>query len=50
MRLGQQKVFCGDCVEVLRDTVIPETDLVIADPPYWKVVGEKVGLSMENRS
>ena len=41
MHLGQQKVFCGDCVEVLRETSIPVADLIIADPPYWKVVGEK---------
>ena len=41
MRLGQQKVFCGDCVDVLRDSSIPVADLIIADPPYWKVVGEK---------
>lgn len=31
----------GDCLEVLKDVDEGSVDLVIADPPYWKVIGEK---------
>lgn len=41
LRLGKQSIYEGDCVKVLSDESIPSVDLVIADPPYWKVIGEK---------
>lgn len=31
----------GDCLEELKKLPSESVDLVIADPPYWKVVGEK---------
>lgn len=31
----------GDCIEKLHDIQTESIDLVIADPPYWKVIGEK---------
>lgn len=41
MKLGSQTIDCGDCIRLLTDCDYPQVDLVIADPPYWKVVGEK---------
>lgn len=34
-------VIKGDCVEELAKLTQKSVDLVIADPPYWKVIGEK---------
>lgn len=31
----------GDCLEELKKIPSSSVDLVIADPPYWKVIGEK---------
>ena len=33
--------ICGDCIEKMQDIKDGSVDLVVADPPYWKVVGEK---------
>lgn len=33
--------ICGDCIEKMQEIESGCVDLVIADPPYWKVVGEK---------
>lgn len=30
----------GDCIETMQDIDSGYADLIIADPPYWKVVGE----------
>ncbi len=35
------RIICGDCIEKLKDFDSNFFDLVIADPPYWKVIGEK---------
>jgi site-specific DNA-methyltransferase (adenine-specific) len=35
------KIIHGDCIEVLTKLNDESVDLIIADPPYWKVVGEK---------
>lgn len=35
------KIICGDCTEELKFFADNFFDLVIADPPYWKVAGEK---------
>jgi DNA modification methylase len=35
------KIIHGDCIEVLTKLKDESVDLIIADPPYWKVVGEK---------
>lgn len=35
------KIILGDCVEELEKIPTGTVDLVIADPPYWKVIGEK---------
>lgn len=40
-RLGRHTLYAGDCLKVLKCKEIPTMDLVIADPPYWKVIGEK---------
>ena len=34
-------VILGDCIEELKNIETGTVDLVVADPPYWKVVGEK---------
>ncbi len=34
-------ILLGNCVDVLKDYEENYFDLVIADPPYWKVVNEK---------
>ncbi len=39
--LGRHAVYTGDCISVMNSGLVPEVDLIIADPPYWKVVGEK---------
>lgn len=41
IELGRHSLYSGDCLKVLKSTDIPEMDLVVADPPYWKVIGEK---------
>lgn len=40
-RLGRHFLYAGDCIRVLKSDAIPEMDLIIADPPYWKVIGEQ---------
>ena len=35
------KIISGDCIEELKIFADNFFDLVIADPPYWKVAGEK---------
>ena len=37
----EDRCICGDCVEEMSKIEAGSIDLVIADPPYWKVVGEK---------
>lgn len=37
---SMKKVIHGDCVEELKKIKSETIDLVIADPPYWKVIGE----------
>ena len=39
--IGCHKIYTGDCLRVLKSDQVPEMDLVIADPPYWKVIGEQ---------
>lgn len=34
-------VILGDCVDELKKIKTGTVDLVVADPPYWKVIGEK---------
>ena len=33
--------YNGDCIEIMQGLEENSVDLVIADPPYWKVIGEK---------
>ena len=35
------RIILGDCVEELSKLKDFSVDLVVADPPYWKVVNEK---------
>jgi len=35
------KILCGDVVEQLKKIPKESVDLVVADPPYWKVINEK---------
>lgn len=37
----KNKVIQGDCIEEMKKFPDNYFDLIIADPPYWKVVGEK---------
>ena len=36
----KQSVNLGDCIEKLKSVSDNYFDLVVADPPYWKVVGK----------
>lgn len=40
-KIGRHTLYAGDCLKVLKCREVPEMDLVVADPPYWKVIGEK---------
>ena len=33
--------YNADCIQVMKSLPSESIDLIIADPPYWKVVGEK---------
>lgn len=35
------RVILGDCIEELKKIDSGSVDLVVSDPPYWKVIGEK---------
>jgi len=37
----KQNIILGDCINELKTIESESVDLVVADPPYWKVVGEK---------
>lgn len=37
----KHNIILGDCLEELKNINDEAIDLVIADPPYWKVIGEK---------
>lgn len=40
-KLGRHTLYAGDCLKVMKCKEVPVMDLVVADPPYWKVIGEK---------
>ena len=37
----KQEIILGDSLEQMKSIETETIDLIIADPPYWKVVGEK---------
>lgn len=37
----RQEIILGDCIAELKKMETSSVDLVIADPPYWKVISEK---------
>ena len=37
----KQEIILGDCLNELKTINTETVDLVVADPPYWKVIGEK---------
>ena len=39
--MTQNVCILGDCIEKLKSIPDNSIDLVVADPPYWKVIGEK---------
>ncbi len=39
--LPLNKIICGDAVEILKKIPDHSIDLIVADPPYWKVINEK---------
>ena len=39
--LPLNKIICGDAIEELKKIPNNSIDLIIADPPYWKVINEK---------
>ena len=43
IKYNNMKNICinGDCLESLKNIESESIDLVIADPPYWKVIGKK---------
>jgi len=40
-KLPLNQLICGDAIEELKKLPSHSVDLVIADPPYWKVINEK---------
>jgi DNA modification methylase len=40
-KVGKHTIIQGDCSKVLENFKENYFDLIIADPPYWKVIGEK---------
>ncbi len=40
-KLPQNKIILGDCVDELKKIPEHSIDLIVADPPYWKVINEK---------
>ena len=38
---SKHNIILGDCIEKLKSISDNYFDLVVADPPYWKVIGEK---------
>ena len=38
--MDTKKIIHGDCIEELRKIDAETVDLIVADPPYWKVIGE----------
>jgi SOS regulatory protein LexA len=40
-QLPLNQIICGDAIEELRKLPSNSVDLVVADPPYWKVINEK---------
>ena len=41
MRDTNSELLEGDCLKIMPTMKEEQFDLVIADPPYWKVVREK---------
>ena len=39
-KLPLNTIICGDCIEELKKLPDRSVDLIILDPPYWKVVSE----------
>ncbi len=39
--LPLNKIICGDVIDELKKIPSESVDLIIADPPYWKVINEK---------
>ena len=37
----KQEIILGDCLDELKKIDSESVDLVVADPPYWKVIAEK---------
>lgn len=40
-KLPLNKIICGDAIEELKKLPSHSVDLIVADPPYWKVINEK---------
>lgn len=40
-KLPINKIICGDAIEELKKIPDHSIDLIVADPPYWKVINEK---------
>jgi len=40
-KLPINQLICGDAIEELKKLPSHSVDLIIADPPYWKVINEK---------
>src|SRR3989338_1595443 len=41
VELPVNQIICGDALEELKKMPSHSVDLIIADPPYWKVINEK---------
>lgn len=39
--MGEYQLYQGDCVEVMKNNHFQNIDLIVADPPYFKVINEK---------
>lgn len=41
MNLPLDTVITGDCIDALKDLPDRSVDLIVLDPPYWKIVNER---------
>ena len=48
-KLELNNIYDIDCIQGMKKLKPESIDLIIADPPYFKVINEKMGLYMENR-
>ena len=43
----KQEIWHGDCLELMKDVADESVDLIILDPPYFRILNEKWLLYLE---